>query len=283
MILVTGATGHVGQELVSELLERGERVRAMTRRPEAARFPAGVEVVRGDFDDGSTLAIALRGVERVFLMSAQVIGTAPAPTHMLALAHACKRAGVERVVELSVLGGGGSDVRDPIARWIQQGEAAVRESGAEWTLLRPGRFMSNALGWAAMLRRGDEISVPFATRPAASIDPADVARIAALALTGNGHAGKVYELSGPESLSPSEEVAILARVLGRPLRVNALPLQAAREGMRRMGMPEPVLEAVFAQTESDRGTHVLSTVQDVTGRPARTFAEWAEAHRADFS
>jgi uncharacterized protein YbjT (DUF2867 family) len=283
MILVTGATGHVGSELVAQLAASRHALRAMTRRPQAARLPDRVEVVAGDFDDPASLDAALRGVDRVFSMSAQAVGSAAAPTHDLALLSACRRAGVQRIVRLSVLDGGGADPRDPIVRWIGEIEGAVQSSGAAWTLLRPGRFMSNALAWIPMIRRGDDVHVPFATRPAASIDPADVAAVAALALTEDGHAGATYELSGPESLTPADEIRTLGELLGRPLRAIPMSAQATRDAMLRHGMPEAVVDAVTAQTESDRGTAVLPTVGQIVGRPARSFARWAEAHRDAFS
>jgi uncharacterized protein YbjT (DUF2867 family) len=283
MILITGATGHVGAELLAQLAASGHALRAMTRRPESLTAPAGVEVVRGDYDDQASLMAAASGADGVFCMSAQPVGAQPEPTHDLMLVEACRRAGVARIVKLSVLDGGGSGGRDPIARWHGRAEAAVRGSGAAWTLLRPGRFMSNALGWAAMVRRGDEVTMPFASRPSAAIDPADIATIAARALTEEGHAGKIYELSGPECLTPVEELAILGRELGRRLRAVPMPPEAARAGLLRHGMSEEVVDAVMKQTESDRGTRVLPTVAEVTGRPARSFAEWVRAHRGAFA
>src|SRR6185295_8159992 len=203
-ILITGATGHVGRELLAQLMATGRSVRALTRRPEA--IPAGpqLEVVRGDFEDPASLDAALAGVSAVFSMSAQAIFAAATPTHDAALASACRRAGVRRIVKLSALGGGGQDPQSPIVQWLRAAEATVIESGAEWTLLRPGRFMTNTLAWAPMIRRGEAVSIPMAGRRAASIDPADVARVAALALCRPGHAGKIYEPSGPEALTPAD-------------------------------------------------------------------------------
>lgn len=279
MILVTGATGHVGSELVRRLAAAGEPVRAMTRRPAEARFPAGAEAVYGDAADPESLAPAFAGVDGAFLMSAQAVGTAPEPTHDLALAEAAQRAGVRRVVKLSTLDGGTGD--DPIARWQRTAEAAVTDParGFAWTLLRPGRFMSNVLQWAGQLRAGDEVAIPFADRPAASIDPADLAEIAALALSTGEHTGAVHELSGPQSLTPAEELALLGEVLGRGLRVHSVPIEAARAGMSRYGFPPEVVDAIMRRTlDGDQGSEVLPTVEKVLGRPARTFAQWARAH-----
>lgn len=280
-ILITGATGHVGQELLALLAAMGRSVRAMTRRPEAIAARPGVEVVRGDFEDPHSLDAALDGVAAVFSMSAQAIFGAPTPTHDEALAAACRRARVRRIVKLSALGGGGRDPESPIVRWVRAAEATVTEGDAEWTLLRPGRFMSNTLGWAPMIRRG-EVSIPMAQRRTASIAPADVARVAAVALTQPGHAGRRYELSGPEALTPADELAILSELLGRPLKLTALSNDAARAGMLRHGMPERVVDFVLADKDSQHGAEVLPTVREVTGLPAQRFAEWAAERRAAF-
>jgi uncharacterized protein YbjT (DUF2867 family) len=281
-ILVTGATGHVGAELVTDLLAWGCSVRAMTRRPEAAHFDPRVEVVRADFAEPASLDVALDGIERVFSMSAQPLFAAPTPTHDVALAEACRRAGVRRIVKLSALGGGGRDPKSPIVRWVRAAEATVTESSADWTLLRPGRFMTNTLAWAPMIRGGAEVSTPMAFRRMASIDPADIARVAALALTRDGHAGKAYELSGPEALTPAEELEILSELLGRPLRLRALDGAAARAGMLRYGMPEFVVEAILSEAESEHGSEVLPTVLELTGRAPRRFIDWAAARLEAF-
>lgn len=289
MILVTGATGHVGGELVRRLTASGHPVRAMTRRPAEAQLPAGAEAVYGDADDPASLEAAFAGASGAFLMSAQGVGTALGPTHDLALAEAAARAGVGRLVKLSVLDAGAGAGADVIARWHAEAEAAVTDPSRDWawTLLRPGRFMSNALQWAGQLRAGDEVAVPFADRPAASIDPADLAEVAALALTAvtsDEHAGATYELSGPQSLTPTEELAILTRILDRDLRIRPLPDDAARAGMSRYGFPPEVVDAIMRRTrEGDRGAQVLPTVEKVLGRRARTFAEWARAHVGAFS
>jgi uncharacterized protein YbjT (DUF2867 family) len=285
MILVTGATGHVGGELVQRLTATGVRVRAMTRRPAEARFPEGAEAVYGDAADPASLSAAFAGVDGAFLMSAQAVGTAPGPTHDLVLAEAAARAGVGRVVKLSVLdGGAGADL---IADWHRTAEAAVTDParGFAWTLLRPGRFMSNALHWTGQLRTGDEVAIPFSDRPAASIDPADIAELAARALTATGdeHARAIYELSGPESLTPADELSILGQVLGRTLRLRPVPDEAARAGMAGYGFPPEVIDAIMQRTlGSDRGAEVLPTVEKVLGRPAGTFAEWARGRAGVF-
>jgi len=286
MILVTGATGNVGAELVAQLAERNEDdepVRAMTRRPRAVRFPAGVEVVYGDFDDPASIDAAFRDVDRAFLMSAQMPGSERRPIHDLRLVEAARRAGVGRVAKLSVFDGGAGD--NPIGEWHRQAEAAVVESGMDWTLLRPGRFMSNALQWAPMIRRGDTVAVPFATWPSVPIDPADIAAVAVVALTAEGHRNVAHQLCGPEVLTPADELRILAETLGRPLELVEPSVEAVKAGMLKAGTAEPVVDAIVARTLSDKGAEaeVVPTVGELLGRPPATFASWAKTHAEQFS
>ncbi|MHC1561631.1 NmrA family NAD(P)-binding protein [Actinomycetospora sp. C-140] len=281
MIVVTGATGHVGRELVDRLAADGHPVRAVTRRPDAYDAPHGVEVVGGDAEDPASLDAVFAGADRAFLMSAQPVGSAPRPTHVPALVDAAVRAGVGHLVLLSVYRGGEGE--DVIAAWSGAVEDAVTASGVPSTLLRPGRFMANALQWIPQMRRGDEVAIPFARRPAASTDPADIAAVAAVALTTSGHAGAAYQLSGPEVLTPVDELAVLAELLGRPLRAVEPPLDGVRAGMVRAGFPAHVVDAILARSEdTEDGTAVLDTVERVTGRPPATFVAWAARHLARF-
>ena len=244
-------------------------------------MPAGVEVVRGDADEPAGLDAVFAGTERAFLMSSQAVGSAPRPTHVPALVTAAVRAGVSHLVLLSVYSGGEGD--DAVAEWAGEVERAVVESGVPSTLLRPGRFMSNALQWAPQVRRGDEIAIPFAHLPAASVDPADVAAVAAVALTADA-SGAVYQLSGPEALRPVDELSVLGELLERPLRAVEPPLEDVRAGIIRGGFPEVVVDAVLARTtDTEDGTEVLDTVERVVGRPAGTFADWAGRHVEHFS
>jgi uncharacterized protein YbjT (DUF2867 family) len=283
MIVVTGATGHVGRELVAQLAARGAPVRAVTRRPAAFQAPAAVDVVYGDFDDQASINAAFKGADRAFLMSAQAVGRADRPTHDLQLVEAARGAGVQHVVKLSVLDGGAG--QDSIGAWTRQAEAAVTQSGMNWTLLRPGRFMSNALAWAPMIRAGDKVTIPFAHRPAASIDPADIAAVATLALLGEGQlaSNAAYPLSGPEVLTPAEELERLGAALGRTLELLEPSIEATRAGMFAYGMPEAVVDAVVDRTlHGDEGAEVLPTVEQILGRRPHTFGKWAHDHAYDF-
>jgi uncharacterized protein YbjT (DUF2867 family) len=281
MIIVTGATGHVGGELIAHLAAGHQPVRAMTRRPQALQAPPDVEVVYGNCDDPDSLDVAFDGADRAFVMSAQVVGSAEGPTHDLRLVHAARRAGVGHVVKLSVYDGGRGD--DALGSWHRAAEAAVIDSGLDWTLLRPGRFMSNALQWAPMIQRGETVHIPFAHRPAAPIDPADIAAIAAVALTTDDHRNTAYQLSGPEVLTPADELRIIAETLGRPLRLVEPAIDQAKAGMLRAGMTPPVVEAIVTRVlAGGDGAEVLPMVEQVLGRPPVAFTTWARNHAGAF-
>lgn len=275
MILVTGATGNVGGELVRALAADGQPVRGLVRDGRQAALPAGVDPAVGDLSRPESLADVLGGVRAMFLLPGY-----PGLADTLARA---REAGVGRVVLLSgssVLGG---DRTNAVSRYLIESEAAVRESGLAWTFLRPYGFMSNALQWVDQLRAGDLVRAPFAGVSVAVVDPSDIAAVAVRALTGDGHEGQAYLVTGPEPLLPADRVRILGQVLGRDLRIEGQPDAEAREEMLA-AMPAAYVDAFFSfyvDGTLDEST-ALPTVREVTGRPARTFAQWATAHADAF-
>ncbi|MER6346528.1 NAD(P)H-binding protein [Streptomyces sp. NPDC001595] len=273
MILVTGATGNVGGEVVQALARAAEPVRALVRRP--ADLPA--EQVVGDLDHPDSLAPALDGVRGVFLL--------PGYRDMPGLLTRMRRAGVERVVLLSSLATVATDTRNVISEYMIQSEKAVRESGLAWTFLRPNAFMSNALRWLPQLRDGDIVRDSFATVPVASVDPYDIAAVAVRALLDPGHAERVHPLSGPEPLLPAQRLAVLAEVLERDLRFQALSDEEGRADMAAAGVPEPYIRAFFGFYGDGTldESQVYATVEKVTGTPPRTFRQWAVSHRSAFT
>jgi uncharacterized protein YbjT (DUF2867 family) len=272
MILVTGATGNVGDELVRALLAAGEPVRALIRRgADQARLPEGAQGVVGDLNDPATLGPALAGVSGVHLLA----GYADMP----GLLAAARAAGVERVTLQSGSSAQGGDLSNAVSRYHILSEQAIRESGLAWTFLQPDSFASNTLQWLPQLRAGDTIRAPFPNVRVAVIDPYDIAAVAAAALTTDAHEGRTYRLSGPESLLPADRVAILARVLGRELRFEGQSDEEARADMSA-SMPAEYVDAFmsfFADGTLDE-SEVLPTVEEVTGRPPRTFEQWARLH-----
>jgi len=276
MILVAGATGNVGAELVRVLAATGGPVRALSRRPGSAALSAGVTSVRGDLNDPDSLADALNGARGMFVLSGY--------RDMPGLLRRAREAGVRQVVLLSGSSAGAQDLDNAISRYMVASEAAVRESGLAWTILRPVSFMSNTLQWADRLRSGDVVRVPFADVAVAPIDPYDIAAVAGEALLSGGHGGRVYALTGPESLRPADRVQVLGSVLGRELRCVGQTDAEARAEMSA-AMPSQYVDAFFrffADGMLDESA-VLPTVAELTGRPPRTFRQWAVAHAAAFT
>jgi uncharacterized protein YbjT (DUF2867 family) len=274
LILVTGATGNVGAELVAQLTAAGAPVRALVRTPDA-KLPDGAEAFVGDLNEPDSVASSLRGVRGMFLLS----GYRDLPR----LLDRVREAKVQRVVLLSGGSAVASDLENAISRYMLSSEQAVRESGLGWTILRPFAFMSNALRWLPQLRAGDVIKLPFADVANAVIDPYDIARVASAALLADGHAGRVYRLSGPDSLLPADQVRVLGEVLGRDLRSEAQPDDEAYAEMSA-SMPAEYVRAFFSfyvdRTLDE--SQVLPAVADVTGSPPRAFREWVRAHTASF-
>nr|WP_191872468.1 NAD(P)H-binding protein [Streptomyces filipinensis] len=281
MILVTGATGTIGGDVVRQLAARGEKVRALTRDPARAQVPAGVEVVRGDYRDPASLDAALAGVTAAFLLRPP----GPDEGQDAALVAAARAAGVGRLVKLSAIGTGDA-ASGPSGLWHLDGERAVRDSGAAWTVLRPSSFASNTLSWVQALRAGEP--VPNMTGDGASgvVDPRDVAAVGVRALLDGRHAGRTYTLTGPEAIGVPGQAAVLAEVLGRPVAARNLSPEQTRDFLRTTwGFDETRADGVLAGLAfvRDGGNAVVTEdVPEVLGRPARSFREWAQDHRAAF-
>jgi (4-alkanoyl-5-oxo-2,5-dihydrofuran-3-yl)methyl phosphate reductase len=280
MILVAGATGTVGREVVAQLLAAGERVRAMTRDPSRAKLDAKVEVVAADLDQPETLEKALAGVDRVFALSAgPELGV-----HDANLARAAKKAGARHLVKLSVLGAGG-EARNVIVLWHEAGEKAIQESGLAWTFVRPGMFMSNALNWARTIKSQGKVFANYREGKVPPIHPRDIAAVAVAALTSGGHEGKSYPLTGGEALSMNEQVQILSEVVGRPIELVPISDDAARDGMLKAGMPPLLVDAIVeigGSVRSGKASEVLPTVEQVLGRKPLTWTDWARENAAAF-
>jgi len=279
-VLVTGATGRVGRMVVDLLADAGLPVRALTRRPEEAALPAGVEVVTGDLTVPESLDAALRGVDAVFLVWTVPPATAPAVVERLATY-------ARRVVFLSAPHRTPHPFfqqPNPMAALYTEIERLIVGSGLESTIIRPGMFASNALLWWAPAIRGDGVvRWPYGAAETAPVDDRDVAAVAARTLYQDGHAGGDYVLTGPESLSQTEQVRIIGDVLGRPIQFVELSpdeFRRATEG----SWPRPAVDMLLAAWGATTGRPALvtSTVSDVLGSPARSFRQWATDHADAF-
>lgn len=268
-ILVTGATGQVGRHLVTQLHEAGQDVRALTRNPAKAHLPAGVDVVAGDLTDITTLGAAFDGIDGIHLITfggddGEDLSNGP---EIIALA---EQHGINRA---TVLGG-----------WAPTSiEAALLASSINWSILQPAEFMCNALELAEEIRATRTVSM-LATYSSAVVHEADIASVAVTALTENGHAGRTYPLTGPEALTPLERTRILAEATGEDITFVHLSEDAERARLRGYGYDEEYVEfgIQLATNPPDVAGVVLPTVEEVTGRPARTFALWAQAHAGQF-
>ncbi|GGK63507.1 NmrA family transcriptional regulator [Sphaerisporangium melleum] len=273
MIVVTGATGNVGRDVVRILAEAGEQVTAVSRQSvQPSELPPGVRHVRGDLAEPVSLRPALEGADALFLLVA-----GDDPQGILDLATA---AGVRRVVLLSSQG---ARTRPDVYRHPAAFEDAVRGSVLAWTILRPGGFASNAFAWAEQIRSQRTAAAPFGDVGLPAIDPADIAEVAAATLTKDGHTGRAYELTGPQPVTPRERAAAIGAALGTPVRFVEQTREEARAQMLRF-MPEPVVDGTLAilGEPSDDERKVSPDVERILGRAPRTFADWAARNIAAF-
>jgi Predicted nucleoside-diphosphate-sugar epimerases len=275
LFLISGASGRVGRHLVTQLIESGHRMRALTRSPEKADLPAAAEVVTGSFDHLPEKIFD--GVTAAFVFPAD--GAAD-------FARAAAASGVRHLVLLSSLAAALEHARDhgsASQRHHSAIEEAVRTSGAEWTILRPGTFASNLLAWSQPIRFTGGVRGPYPTSAQAPIHEADVAAAAAAVLTQPGHAGRIYPMTGPEALTRVEQLQTIAEAIGRELTFTEQSPEEFAAEMARYGVSADIVTMLLhywsdTVTEPD----VPRPPDALIGRPAKTLAEWARDHAADF-
>ncbi|NML55440.1 NAD(P)H-binding protein [Streptomyces sp. R302] len=272
MIVVTGATGNIGRPLVAALAEAGEDVVAVSRNAQPAGLPDGVRVVQASLGDFASMKPVLEGADAFFILLAGEQNGPGAPA--VELLDIAKGAGVKRVVLVSSqLAGTRSDT--PSHNRLREFEAAVRESGLEYTILQPGGFASNAFAWAESVRTGRQVFHPFGDIALPVVDPADIADVAAVALRQDGHNGRTYVLTGPEAVGPRRQVAMLSEVLGEEVTYVELTREQATEVMSQF-MPPAVVKGTLDVLGEPLPVEqeVSLDVEKVLGRPARSFGDW---------
>jgi uncharacterized protein YbjT (DUF2867 family) len=281
-VLVTGATGQIGSEVVSQLRETGCRIRAMSRSPRAANLPADVEMVRGDLSAPDTLDACVDGIDSVFLVWIAPLAAA-APAIERIAAHA------RHIVLLT------SPHRTPHPFFQQPNglravhggvEQLIEASGLRWTFLRSGPFAINCRNWwAGQIRDGDVVRWFSADAATAPVHERDIASVAVRALCDERHDGREYVITGPASLTQRQQVEIIGDAIARPLGFEELARESAREHMLAMAFPPPVADMLLDAYAAAVGQPALvtSSVLEVTGEPARSFPEWAVDHAGDFT
>jgi uncharacterized protein YbjT (DUF2867 family) len=284
MILVTGATGLNGKELLRKLSGRGVAVRALVRNPAKAEAIAAlphVEIVQGDMAQPETLAPGLRGVDRAMLISSSDPMMLDAQSNFIATA---KQAGVKHVVKLSgIMPELDSAFR--FARMHGEIEKRLEASGIAFTHLRAGEFMPAYFRQVPNIVGKGAIFLPMEDAKIASIDVGDIAEIAARVLTSPGHEGKTYPLTGPQALTMTEVAEQLSAAIGKPIRYVNVPPEAARQAQLAAGMPPFLADALFelfAERRSGKEAKVWPDAATLLGRQPTSFGEFAKRNAAAF-
>ncbi|MFF0013150.1 NAD(P)H-binding protein [Streptomyces sp. NPDC005374] len=264
MILVTGATGTIGSHVVRLLTERGLPFRAMSRREQAGG-------VRADFDDPASLARAVADIDTVFLVTVPPV---PTSDHDIALVTAARAAGVRKIVKLSAIGSGERFDGATVGAWHLAAEEAIQASGLAWTMLRPPSFASNFLWYRTLIEAGEPIPNLVGDSRQAIVDPRDVVAVAVAAMTSDAHDGQRYDPTGPELLTFADQAEILEDVLERPVKItDTHALDQLPAGM----------STGIGWARAGGAAYVTDHVQQVLGRPAGTFRQWARDHREAFA
>jgi uncharacterized protein YbjT (DUF2867 family) len=267
-ILITGATGSTGSAIVKSLTAQGVPVRAMVRKPPpAGTFPADVDTVVADFDDQASLAAALTGVNRAYLVTPS---SEHAQEQQLRFADQAAASGVERLVVLSQLG---SEVSSPVRflRYHAAVEQHIRDIGIDYTFLRPNLFFQGFLDFAGLIAQSGMFFAPIGDSAVSAIDVRDIADVAARALTEDGHKGATYTLTGPAAITHDEIAAALGNALGRTITFSDAPPEqfaVALQGILPPWQIEGTLED-YAHYRRGEAAYVTTTVSDVTGNAPR--------------
>jgi uncharacterized protein YbjT (DUF2867 family) len=275
-IVITGATGNIGRPLVAELVAAGAHVRAVTRTPDSATFPGGVEAVDSALD-------ALPGASALFLNS-RALGAELAPVIARAV-----EVGVTKLVALSAINADDDFSRQP-SRFRgdrnKEVEQLAMNSGLAWVSLRPTVFATNFAGmWAAQIRAGDIVAGPYAEACSAPIVDSDIAAVAARALLTDDLVGEQIPMTGPQSFTNSELVASIGAVLDRPLRYVEVAPAMFRQRFVDLGLGAEFADAYAAMLAATLGSPapVTADIEKILGRPALTFAHWVADHRRLFA
>lgn len=270
-ILVTGATGTVGRHVVHQLINKGEHVRAVSRTPERANLPESVEVVAGDLMFPETLIAAFQGVSALYLITSSDQNGATLETNPQVV-HLAQDASVQKVSLLTVYGDG------PV-------EQAIKSSDLEWTFVQPVGFMANALDdFQDSIRKEDIVRKFGGKTRGAIIHEADIAAVFVETILKKDYHGKLLTLTGPEALSTIEQVEIISKIIEKEIAFEEITEEEARIEWVNSGYDEESVDFMVQMRKNppEMGYTVLPTVEEVTGRAAKTFTEWASEHKSAF-
>jgi uncharacterized protein YbjT (DUF2867 family) len=282
MILITGATGTNGREIVKQLSDKGVKIRAMIRKRGDAKLPdtSNVEFVIGDFDDVASLNAALADVERAFLLSPS---SAEQVTRESNFIRAAKRAGVRHIVKFSILGAA-PDSPSRLIRRHGEAEKILEDSAIAFTMLRPNYFMQNLLWYVDDIKSQ---GVFYSSLPPkykhSHVDARDNAAVAVAALTESGHESKIYHITGSETLTYQEVAEILSQAIGKKVRYDS-SLENYVTFLKNIGLDvDEVLEldACVANGIGD-GSAVTNTIFEVTKRQPIRFEQFANDYSQAF-
>lgn len=284
-ILITGATGNVGTELTKYLASRQIPFRVMVRTPQNVETVAaidGAEAVIGDFNDATSVAAALNGMERVFLLTNS---SAQAETQQTTFVEQARRAGVTHLVKLSQWA---ADIDSSVRflRYHAAVEKVIKRSGLAYTFLRPNLFMQGLLGFKEPILKQGKLFAPVGNSKISVVDVRDIARVLAAALTEEGHEGKTYNLTGAEALSHQEMCDKLSATLNRPIQFVDVSPAEMRKALAGIGFPEWQADGLiedYAHYQRGEAVSVTSDIENVTGRPPHSFAEFARDYAPAFS
>lgn len=285
MILITGATGNNGLEILKRLATKNLPVRAMVRdrnRATAINALPNVEIVEGDFDHPETLLKALAGVDQAFLLTNS---TEHAEAQQLAFVEAVQQSGVKHLVKLSQYAANAdSSVR--YLRYHAAVEAAIQASGVPYTFLRPNLFMQGLLNFRSTIATQNAFYAAIGNAKVSIVDVRDIADVAVAALTESGHESKIYNLTGPEALTHAEMAEHLSTALGRQITFMDISPAAMREAVIGFGMPEWQADGLledYAHYRRDEASEIASGVRDATGKAPRRFEDFARDYATAFS
>ncbi|MGP1387627.1 MAG: SDR family oxidoreductase [Thainema sp.] len=283
-VLVTGATGSNGTEIVKRLSAQNIQVHAMVRNPDRAKEIAlpNVEVVKGNFDHPETLLEALTEVDRAFLLTNS---TEHAEAQQLAFVDAARQSSVKHIVKLSQFA---ADAHSPVRflRYHAAVEAAIQASGMTYTFLRPNLFMQGLLSFRSTITSQNAFYAAIGDAKVSVVDVRDIADVAVAALTEAGHEGKIYDLTGPQALTHTEMAEYLSAALKRQIAFVNIPPEQMREAMIGFGMPAWQADGLiedYAHYRRNEAAAIASGIEDATGQVPRQFEDFARDYATVFS